>query len=147
MVSYFTLFSPLPFGSPSISVYPLGLLFMILHFSAYCLHIKLNFWYPIPLGMLLLIVNLFQLCQLKRRTYSKVTWLSGIITGRWVEVVTCGIFLFLSNLASENGILKPQGITERQLVCVGFYYISSTKPGSFIYILDEVLSCKHQNPL
>lgn len=90
--------------------------------------------------MLLIIVNLFQLCQPGvfwkelPEVFSKVTWLSGIITGRWVEVVICCIFLFLSDLASENGILKPQGITERQLVCIGFLpYIKHKTRKLYVY--------------
>lgn len=57
------------------------------------------------------------------------------------------IFLFLSCLASENGIPKPQGVTERQLTCIDFYYVSSTKPSTFTCVFDEVLSYTQQNPL
>ena len=56
-------------------------------------------------------------------------------------------FLFLSHLASEDRIPKPQRITEWQLICTGFYYMSSTKTRTFTYLFDEVLGCKPQNPL
>ena len=48
--------------------------------------------------------------------------------------------LFPFHLASEDGILKPQRVKEKQLTCTNFYYMLSTNPRTSTCVSDEVFS-------
>lgn len=49
-------------------------------------------------------------------------------------------YLFLSHLASEDGVPEPQRVKEKQLTCTKFYYMLSTNPRTSTCVSDEVFS-------